>query len=1396
MRALILLLTVLFYFGFSTQAQFKINTDAKPTEYVLKDVSQTSFILDYSLTNFEIVKKTNNHGNFIEIKHPTLKHSVDIGNPNLPYFSKLIEIPYDTEIQVSVLSMEEEIIDLNEADFNEKIMPVQAPVSKSANLNELEFDYNEKLYSTNSFYSEQTAFVEALGVLRGIYFGMIKIAPFAYNPVTNELKLRKKLIVKVEYKNADLKKTNREKKRLYSPAYNSFYKKLINFSKPKSTKDAISTYPLKYVIVSPGEFETSLQEFVNWKTRKGFEVIEAYTNNPDVGNTKESIKAYLQSLYDNATVNNPAPTYILFVGDVAQIPVWTDAYTVEDHVTDLYYCEYDGNESYFPDVYYGRLSAESVSELTAQLDKLLEYEQYLMPDPSYLGNAVLVAGDDDTYAPVHGNGQVHYASNEYWNNSNGIDAYIHLYEHSDLPPWQQEDPSPEIRAQVSNGASYTNYTAHCTENGWSSPSFQVDDVSQLQNAHKYGVMISNCCRSSRFTEDDSFAETITKVAEKGVVAHIGGSNYTYWDEDYYFSVGCQDIVAEPVYSTASNALGMMDRTWHTNGENENDYFTSMGQMMHAGNLAVTEGNTEKVEYYWEIYHLFGDPSLEPYLHQPTALSVSYDNTETPGVSQIDVITEAGAYVAVSLNNTLLGAVLADASGLAEISFDAVNNQATLDVVVSKQNKIPHIGTIEVESNNPYLQADFTANQTQIEIGGLVNFTDLTTNNPTSWSWDFGDGNSSSQQNPTHSYSAAGTYTISLTATNADSSDTSTKTDYITVLSVDAPVADFNANNVEVFVGEEIQFSDLSTNSPNTWSWDFGNGGTSSQQNPSYAYAAPGVYTVSLSAANAYGNNEIEKPDYITVVEDTLGASNDDCADALLLIQQETCNPSSFNSEEATQSLPGITCNSLFAGNADDDVWFKFVAQSEEVNIEVTGAPDFNPVIDFRTGICTGTNIACIDASSNGGTETLTMPSLNIGEMYYVRVYDYNTGGGDFSICVYGEITSNEIIANFSANNTNVSPGETVSFTDNSTLNPTTWFWSFGDGATSTEQNPTHIYNNEGVYTVSLTVGDGNSSDSETKTDYIEVTVPIVVPDNDECDSAIVLTHSPNCNPYSATTEGATESLPAISCNSYTGNADDDVWFKFEALATEAVIEVAGSSSFDAVVDVRSGDCNTGENIACADNTVNNEVETLDISDLAIGETYYIRVYNYDAGSGSGNFTICVTGPIVGDSPEADFTADETTVETGQVVSFMDLSTNTPTSWLWNFGDGSNSTLQNPEHAYVQEGIYTVSLTVTNDFGTDEIEITDFILVDNSVGINNVNNSTIQIHPNPAKDYVWISGLMSGSSVEIIDVTGKSVYTSSVFKEIIKINLNELNTGLYFIKIKKNNNLSIFKLIVD
>jgi uncharacterized protein (TIGR02145 family) len=171
------------------------------------------------------------------------------------------------------------------------------------------------------------------------------------------------------------------------------------------------------------------------------------------------------------------------------------------------------------------------------------------------------------------------------------------------------------------------------------------------------------------------------------------------------------------------------------------------------------------------------------------------------------------------------------------------------------------GYIQVAGVAPV--ADFTGNPTSGTVPLTVNFTDQSTNNPTSWHWDFGDGNIDTLQHPEHTYLNAGNYTVQLTVSNAFGSDTVTKSDYIQVAGV-APVADFTGNPTSGTVPLTVNFTEQSTNEPTGWLWDFGDGNTSTQQNPQHDYQDVGSFTVQLIVSNSFGSDTETKSDYIQV----------------------------------------------------------------------------------------------------------------------------------------------------------------------------------------------------------------------------------------------------------------------------------------------------------------------------------------------------------------------------------------------------------------------------------------------------------------------------------------------------------------------------------------------------
>lgn len=166
---------------------------------------------------------------------------------------------------------------------------------------------------------------------------------------------------------------------------------------------------------------------------------------------------------------------------------------------------------------------------------------------------------------------------------------------------------------------------------------------------------------------------------------------------------------------------------------------------------------------------------------------------------------------------------------------------------------------------PYLPiTTFKQNITQGYVPLPVQFYD-TSSYEISRFWDFGDGSNSTDPNPIHIYTNPGTYTVSLTGTNAHGSNTKIAPNLINAFIYGVPVVDFWGNPVTTNINTPVAFTDSSINSPTSFYWMFGDGTTSTQQNPSHPYSAIGSYSVNHSVTNLYGTSWMNKTNYITVV---------------------------------------------------------------------------------------------------------------------------------------------------------------------------------------------------------------------------------------------------------------------------------------------------------------------------------------------------------------------------------------------------------------------------------------------------------------------------------------------------------------------------------------------------
>lgn len=245
-----------------------------------------------------------------------------------------------------------------------------------------------------------------------------------------------------------------------------------------------------------------------------------------------------------------------------------------------------------------------------------------------------------------------------------------------------------------------------------------------------------------------------------------------------------------------------------------------------------------------IYHNGGDPLPEG------NYQIRVNNYAIPSGSITKSPSPAGSWV---IGDTLT-IQMSDLSPMSYIQVVYLGGSASY---ILASNSTPG------GSGGPYIPlASFITDVSSGTAPLAVQFTDTSENSPDSWSWAFGDGSISFARHPAHTFTTAGTYTVRLTVENSLGNSTATR--IISVSPAPVPVANFTANVTSGTVPLTVQFTDLSKNNPTSWSWVFGDGNVSSQQNPRHTYVSPGNYTVNLNATNAAGSNTMTKTEYIRV----------------------------------------------------------------------------------------------------------------------------------------------------------------------------------------------------------------------------------------------------------------------------------------------------------------------------------------------------------------------------------------------------------------------------------------------------------------------------------------------------------------------------------------------------
>ncbi len=611
--------------------------------------------LKVDIGNIHTSNVIQNGQNYTSLTISNTHSSGQVGEPLIPVIRKLVEIPHGAEVEIQAAAIEE-----NQIFITNRLFPVQPSVWKIPDSYE-EFTIDNLAYQSGKIYGEQIVKITDSGFIRGHRFITLEIYPVLYNPGNGNLIFRNLIDVNLTLTGSDLISTQK--------AYNRYYTRLTEIYLDNTMLNAfayeiLESYPpmpIGYLIITPDAYVSTLDSFAAWKHMKGYHVTIASLS--QTGFTSGDIKNYIQNAYDQWNI---PPQFILFVGD-NEIPAFTGTQT--SSITDHPYAQLDGSDM-FPDVWTGRWSISSISELEHIIEKTMIYEHPALwnSGEAWSKKAVFMASNHN-YTITEGThrwviqtflGPYGYFCDTLWNHSGATTA--------------------QVSSAYNDGRSLGVFSGHGSTISWSDgPQFNQSNVNALTNTYMYPVVQSYACYTGKWSVSECFAETWIRAEDKGAVSFWGSSPGSCWTED--------DTLERWVFQAIFDSLITWERGFYDYG--------LFGVYTYGGTYV-------QPKYYYEAYNLFGDPSLDAWTDYPVSITITHPNELPKGISVVHINVNSSkapiedALIAFSDDDSLW-TDYSNASGSADIQINTTGID-TITLVVTGHNLDPYQVDIPVTLN--------------------------------------------------------------------------------------------------------------------------------------------------------------------------------------------------------------------------------------------------------------------------------------------------------------------------------------------------------------------------------------------------------------------------------------------------------------------------------------------------------------------------------------------------------------------------------------------------------------------------------------------------------------------------------------------------------------------------
>ena len=618
----------------------------------------------------------------------------DIGSPQLPALTRMYAVPTH-DLSLTILAA-----DLRETRDVGRLLPVQNPQTDSGIGGNLEFVYDEDAYQQDVTYPDPLAEIVELGKIRDIPFVTIRFYPIQYNPARRIAMFYDSIQIKLMFSTPQpvFVESDYEQKPFYG-YYENMFQNWQGFTKHTIFEQSLSTKDtgFDYLCITHQNFYHQAKQLADWKHMTG--LMATTVNVSDIGSTANQIRQYIQNAYDTW---DPRPSFVVLMGDEEFIPtnrLYTHPYSGGLTPSDHWYATVDGSD-YYADIFIGRIPADTATEAEVMVQKILDYEQNPPTQPSFYENFVVAAYFQDDYNTGYESrrfvrtseeirdylnsigyaGERIYCTESYKNPTHYNNGYYGNGE--PLPPELLRPTFPwngdanDIITAINQGIFILNHRDHGMISGWGDPYFTTSHLPSLTNGDLLPVVFSINCLTGKFTPGECFAEEFIRKPDGGAVAVFAASEVSY--------SGYNDYLCR----------GMYDAQWPDFDTDFGDDVPlyHLGQILNYGKtyMANTWGNPWGYERLtFEMFHVFGDPSLNMYTGLPRSLEVTSscasDDIQVTVTSQGNPVK--GARVCLSQESGFYQAGVTDTDGVVQLDKTGVILTENISLVVTAHNHL-------------------------------------------------------------------------------------------------------------------------------------------------------------------------------------------------------------------------------------------------------------------------------------------------------------------------------------------------------------------------------------------------------------------------------------------------------------------------------------------------------------------------------------------------------------------------------------------------------------------------------------------------------------------------------------------------------------------------------------